>query len=439
MAKKLNQETLIEFNPKLPRLSKSEGKVLKLLIEAVKLVAPLYKQQENQKFPGANFYPHDVIREEIEEAAKSNPEILSRYTVVERIDGKLVAIPYHVKYREFLKPIADKLNKAGEITENRELRRFLKLQARALLEGTYQEAIVAGLAMKPYILDISIGPIDHDDDLLFFAKASYQAWVGVMDEEGTERLNNYKSIIFSSKRGSVSTEWVDNYGKVKAKVLDVVVFSGLLAKTKFVGLNLPSNINIVEKYGSEVTLFNQSNDLRMREQIMPTFKKIFSQEFRHSFDFEDLRRGNLRYIAMHELSHSYLYYRHAEENLQDLFMPIYELAATVLGFRMAGTLLLKDRINDKQLESMIVAFLCRSFYLAGQTQISKSMAGYTLGSTIFINFLLESGALKASRGIATPNYMKVFIVLPDLFHTLEKLLSSGTRKEAAALIKKYEE
>lgn len=437
MSIKSGVEPLIEFNPKLPKLSKNESKVLKLLVEAVKLIVPLYKQQENQEFPGANFYPHDISKEEIQKAAKTNPEILSHYTVVEKINGKLVATAYHIKYANLLRPIAKILDKASEICENKQFAHFLRIQSKALIEGNYKEAIVSSLKKEAYILDIFLGPVDHDDDQLFYTKASYQAWVGVMDKEGTERLNNYRSIISSARKVPIATDRVDNHDKVKAKVLDVLVFSGLIAKFKYVGVNLPSNIDIVEKHGSEITLFNQLNDLRLKEQIMPTFKEFFSREFREGFDYEDLRRGNMRYIAIHEISHSYLHYRHAEESLQDLFMLIYELAATVLGFRMAGSLLLKDRINNKQLESMIVAFLCRSFYLAGQKQISKAMANYTLGGTIFINFLLDTGALKKLKGIAIPNFMKIFVALHDLCRILEQLLSNGTRQEAAVFIKKY--
>lgn len=429
-------DPIIEFNPKLPKLSKSESQVLKLLVEAGRLIAPVYKLQENPKFPGANFYPHDATKKEIEKTAKSDPEILSSYTVVERVNGKLIAIPYHIKYAELLKPVVNKLDAAANITDNKELQKFLRIQADVLLNGAYEKAIIASLKMKPYILDIFIGPMDHNADQLFYTKASYEAWVGVVEKEGTERLNNYKSTILSSRKIPVPTERFDNYDKVKARVLDVIVFSGLLARTKYVGVNLPSNINIVEKYGSEITLFNQPNDLRMSEQIMPTFNKIFPRELKEEFVFEDLRRANLRYIAMHELSHSYLYYRHAEENLQDIFILIYELATTVLGFRMAGYLLLKDRISNKQLESMIVAFLCRSFYLV-EKQTNKLMVNYTLGSAIFINFLFDTGALKKFKGMIIPNFMKIFVALHDLFRILEQLLASGTRKEAVMLIKKY--
>ena len=55
---------LIKFNPKLPELSKNEEAVLKLLIEAGELMAPLYREQEKQA--------KLISKEEIEEAAKSD-------------------------------------------------------------------------------------------------------------------------------------------------------------------------------------------------------------------------------------------------------------------------------------------------------------------------------------------------------------------------------
>lgn len=425
----MSDQALIQFNPKLPRLSKSEKAVLKLLVEAGKLIAPIYLEQEKQ-------LKDEISEKEIQEASKKDPAVLSPYTVVEKIDGKIVATPYHIKYANLLKPIAEKLNKAASITDSKEFGRVLKVQAKALLNGTYEQAIAAWLKIKPYILDISIGPLHHFDDQLPFAKASYHAWIGVVEQEGTERLNNYKSVTLSARREALVPKERIEPAKIKAKVLDVVLFSGIMAKTKFVGLNLPMDVNIVEKYGSEVTLFNQPNDSRLKEQILPTFNKIFSKGFRQGFSKEDLRRGYLRTVALHELAHSYLYYKNALNNLQNLFPVIYELAATILGLRLAGTLLLKDRITNKQLESMIVAFVSRSFYLREKGRGSKFMINYALGNTIFTNFMLASGAIKQLDHLLV-NFTKVFVSLHDLSSVLENLLSHGTKKDAELFIQKY--
>lgn len=431
-------QPLIKFNPKLPKLSKSEKTVLKLLVEAGELIAPIYLEQENLIRDRANFYPKSASKEEIEKAAKKDPAILSPYTVVEKINGKLKAIPYHIKYAHLLKPVADKLNQASRITDNKEFSRFLKLQAKVLIEGTYEKATIAWLKMKPYILDISIGPLEHWDDQVFFTKAAYQAWVGVVDTEGTEELNYYKRIILSARREAlIPGDRIDNYEKVKVKADHVLLMSGFMARIKFVGMNWPMNLKLIEKYGSDVTVFNQMNDLRLKEQILPTFDKIFSPEFRKGYSIEDLRKGSLRYVALHELAHDYLYYRDSANNLQDLFHYIFELTATLLGMRIAGSLLLQEVITTKELESMIVAFICRSFDLVEKSKISKSLINYSLGGEIFINFMLKSGAIKQKGGMTMPNFMKIFVSLHELSYMLEHLLSSGTRKDAETLVRKY--
>ena len=168
------------------------------------------------------------------------------------------------------------------------------------------------------------------------------------------------------------------------------------------------------------------------------FNRIFPKEFKEEFKLGDLERASLRIVAMHELAHSFLYYRNAKRNLQDLFQTIYELAATVLGLRMAGSLLLKDRITSKQLESMIVVYICRSFYLMEKSEVHKPMLTYALAGAIFIHFMFESGALKELKGMEIPNFMKIFVSLHDLSNILERLLSSGTKKDAEVFIKKYD-
>lgn len=434
-----NQSRLVKFESQSIKLTKNETQVLKLLVEAGEMIVPIYQLQENPEFLGANFYPHDATKEEIEKAAKSNLQILSPYTVVERADGKLVAIPYHIKYAKLLEPLADKLNQAARVTNNKNLAKLLKLQAKALLTGSYEEAIVAKLKMAIYKLDFSIGPDDRLDDQLFFAKASYEGWVGIVDLDQTKTLNKYKDLILGARRKALIPSEIINYNisNVNTKMEDVALISGLLAKTKFVGLNFPSDLSIIEKNGLEVVLFKQINELRLNEQILPIFKRLFSRDFRKSFTVDDLRRGNMEYVVLHELAHSYLNYRNANKNLQDLSPAIKELAATALGIRVCGSLLLKDMVTIKQLESMIIAFLCRSYYLVEKRKNDKSMLNYTLGGSVFINYMLESGALKQLKGMAFPNFTKIFVSLHELSSILERLLSSGTRKDAEDFIKKY--
>lgn len=429
---------LIEFNPKISDISKNESKVLKLLIEAAKLIVPVYEQQENREFPGANLYPHDATKEEIEKAAENDPEILSPYTVVERKDNQLVAIPYHIKYADLLKPVIEKIKEAAGLTDNKDLAIILKSQADALADDKYEDATISRFTHRQRDIDISIGSIDRYDDQLFFIKTSYQGWVGFIDQEMTNRLDMYKKIVLSTDRNSApGTERVDHGGKVEVIVQDVFVFSGQMARTTFIGLNYAVTPRILEEYGSEIVLFKQANDLRLSEQVLPMFNKVFSSEFKKTFTEDDIKRGNLAYVALHELAHSYLHYKNAQRDFKDLYFIIEELAANSLGFRIGGSLLLKDVVNVKQLESMIISFLCRSMYLAENIKSQNKMYSYMLGGKVFMNYIIESGAIRNVNDLTIPNFPKIFVAIHDLSIILEKILSNSNRREAELFINKY--
>ena len=429
---------LIKFNPKLPNLSKNEKRVLDLLVQAAELIVPIYLQQENQRFPGSNFYPHDVTKEVLQKASKNNSDILSPYTVVERKNGKLVAIPYHEKYVKLLQPVAKKILAAAQVTDNKEFAKRLEFQAKALLEGNYDEATIYWMSMKPQTFNFLIGPVERYEDRLMFVKTAYQAWVGVMDKKYTNHFNKYKPIILSSRRKvMMPTEKVDYYDKVQSRVDNIVVYAGRIARTLPIGINLPNDPNLMEKYGSEISVFKQVAEMRVREEILPTFNKIFSADFKKAFTHDDLADGNLYLVILHELAHTYLRYRTSEKNLKDLFPIIDELSASVMGIKVCGSLLLKDIMTTKQLESIMLAFMARCFYLILDGSENISRIHYITGGAIFINFLLESGAIKESGGLSWPNFTKMFVSLDELASILERMLYQGTREDAESFIEKY--
>lgn len=429
---------LILFKPDLPKLSKNEKVVLGLLTEAGKLIAPLYQAQENHKFPGANFYPHDVSKKEIENAAKKDPEILSPYSVVEKKDGQLITIPYHQKYLKWLKPISEKLIQAAEITENKEFGQRLRIQAKALLTGCYEESIITWLTMKPYILDIVIGPIERYDDKLFFVKTAYQAWVGVIDRKESIKATEFKKIILSSQREILMpSEHVDFFNKVQVRVDNTVLFAGLISRFKFIGTNLPNEIHLMEMYGSEITIFKPSLDYWFKKQHYITFKTVFEKTFQQSYDENGLRKGSMYRILLHELAHSFMRYRDAEKRLGNLFPVIDEIAASVVGVKACGALLIKDAISQKDLEYILVMFMARLFDWVNEIKADPSVMSYVRGNAIALSFLLSSGALKQAGGISWPNFTKMFMAIDDLAAALNRILSQGSYRDAEHFIDKY--
>ena len=435
----MSDSPIVVFPVKNTGLSKSENKTVEKLVEAAKSIAPIYQKQENQKFPGANFYPHDATADEILIAAKSNPEILSPYTIVERNKtGKLVSVPYHIKFKKDLEKTSSLLREAAKITENKEFARRLYLQADALTDGSYEISDMYWITMKPYKIDIVIGPLDKLDDRLLFKKTSFEAWVGIIDEEKTKKAKIIQQTIYDVRRKIFTlTEKADFLDKTQLRVDKTLIFSGLFARGMFTSNSLPVDPNLMEKFGIEITFFDTALDIKFESQHYPIYKAIFESKFQKDYSKDLLREGSFRNVLLHEIGHSLLRYKDSERRLKELFPVIDELSATIYGIKSCGSLVLKGIMSEKQLEAIMIMFICRAFTWWIDSKKQKSVEPYAVGHAIALNHFLANGALKEAGGISWPNFNKMFLGIEELSDALEALISMGTYADAQQVIDKY--
>lgn len=429
---------VIKFPATKIKLTSSEKKVCELLVGAAQAVAAIYQKQENNHFPGANFYPANAAKEEVLQAARQNPDILSPYTVVERKRGKLVPVPYHIKYKKQLEKIAVLVRKAAKITDNKEFASRLHVQANTLLNGNYEASDVYWLSMKPYKIDFVIGPLERYDDKMFFTKCSYQAWVGIMDEKQTKDAIQFKDYIISARRKVLApSEKVEFFNKIQIRVDDTLIFSGLIARFMFTSSNLPNDVNTMEKHGSEITIFKPSFNQKFDEEHYPLFHAIFEEKFQQGYPVEILRTGSLRNSYLHEIGHPLLRYRDAERRLKEYFPVFDEIGASVFGVKACGSLLLKDVISQKELEAIMVMFIVKAFSWWLSYQKEPSVIHYSQGFAIALNFFLENGAIRQAEGFSWPNFTKLFVSISELSDALERILAIGTYEDAKKFTEKY--
>lgn len=435
----MSKVPVVIFPVKNLDLTASEKKVVAKLIESAKSIAPIYQKQENPTYPGANFYPHDASKEEVLKAAEKNPQLLSPYTMVERDkSGKLVAIPYHIKFKKELEKTAKLLREAAKLTENKDLAHRLYLQADALLDGNYEISDIYWITMAPYKIDIAIGPIDRLDDRLFFKKASFEAWVGRIDDEKTKRAKIIQHAIYDVKRKIFTpSEKADFLEKTKLRVDKTLMFSGLFARGMFTSNSLPVDPNLMEKYGIEITFFDTSLDVKFNHQHYPIFGRIFEKEFQKEYSKELLREGSFRNVLLHEIGHSLLRYKDSEARLKELFPVIDELSATIYGVKSCGSLVLKGIMTEKELEAIMIMFICRAFTWWIDAQKQKSVEAFAIGHALALNHFFENGAIHEANGISWPNFSKMFLGIEELSDALERLMSIGTYTDSREFIEKY--
>ncbi|PKI46388.1 hypothetical protein CRG98_033226 [Punica granatum] len=163
------------------------------------------------KPPGANFYPpdkdkmHGLPKDQLEEVTgffnvikrRSELSIEASMTnlAVKNHDNDNVAVsgtdlynvPYCKEYMSSLSKAAELLLEAGNLTSSTSLKRLLHEKAKAFLSNDYYESDIAWMELDSK-LDVTIGPYETYEDALFGYKATFEAFVGIRDDNVTAQI-----------------------------------------------------------------------------------------------------------------------------------------------------------------------------------------------------------------------------------------------------------
>jgi hypothetical protein len=156
------------------------------------------------KPPGANFYPENVTKAQLETWFSSLPEegqqkaksffSVIRWSPTEHgkkgVRHSLVAVPYSEEYKDDLTRAAGLLREAAALTQNSSLKKFLTTRADAFLSNDYDESDMAWMDLDAP-LDVTIGPYETYNDELFGYKAAFEVYVNLRDEQESAKLSAY--------------------------------------------------------------------------------------------------------------------------------------------------------------------------------------------------------------------------------------------------------
>lgn len=420
----------------LDTLNENEKKILPLLVSAAKKIDEIFILQENNKYPGANFYPYDATREQIETAAKEDSRIFSPYTIIERDKyGKLITVDYHQKYEPFLTPIIKLLTRASEIAKNKSFKNYLEKLTVVLIDGSYQRADIAWLDVKDSNLDLVIGPYERYLDKLFFIKRAYQASLSIIDTGKTRKARVIRDILFTTI--GERPHRVILPAAIDIRINQCLILSGFLGRILFSEQYLPSDSDTIEKYGSRIVGYVSSINYKFDSLLFPIFKVIFEKSFRESYTKEVLETGNYYYVLLSAIAQQLHRYENSRDNLRELFPIFDEANSAVSGIQHAKHLVLKGVINQKELEAMIIMQICWFFsewVLSKKTNVRED---YLKGDAVTFNFLIKEGALQEKDGISWPNFAKMFFTMENLASIFTRLLEKGNYSQAKELLVHY--
>ncbi|MCR4324813.1 MAG: hypothetical protein NUV69_03970 [Candidatus Curtissbacteria bacterium] len=420
----------------LKPLTKNEKKVLPLLVEAAKKIDKIFLLQENNGYKGANFYPENASKEEIEEAAKVDPKILSPFTIVEKDEtGNLIAVDYHEKYAKLLEPIAKILKEASKIAENKSFKNYLQVLSTSLVTGAYQQIDIAWLAIKGSNLDMTMGPYERNLDKLFFIKRTYQAHVGVINEAKTKRAKLVRDTLYTNIGPKMHRVTPPSIVDMQAE--QVIIFAGFLGRALFSEQHLPADSETTERYGSRILGYLTSMDYKFEKLLLPIFEAIFEKEFKERYSKEVLRIGSYYYTLLTSVARQLHRYEGSRERLKELFLVFDEANCVVSGIQHGKHLVLKGVVDQKELEGVMVIQICRIFSEWVIAKTTNTREDYLRGDALTFNFLMREGALQEKDGISWPNFAKMFFEIENLSTIFVRFLEEGTYWEAQEFLNKY--
>lgn len=417
-------------------LSDDEVEILPILLESSEAMEEIYAEQEKGQDVnlGSNFYPKDVSNEQLEKAAGTNSDIFSPYTIVEKRGGKIIAVPYHIKYKATLSRISKLLIKAAAISKNPIFSRYLEVTSKSLITGDYKAMDQAWLETNQSPLQFLIGPYERYLDKRYFIKMTYLSFVGIQDPIYTQKIKEISDVLGSSINDKPHR--ITRFSKIQVSSIRNIIFSGWTARAIISTEHFPSDDQTIRESGSRMVCYLSTMDFKFDNYLYPIFTQIFEARFKKSYSEDLLRRGNYYLMFVYGLARQLHRYDGSRTRLKELFPVFDEVNSIVSGIQHCKHLIMKGVLDQKELEAMIIMHICWAFSEWVYFQNSTVRSDYLRGDALALNFYLQHDALKEINGISWPNFSKMFFVIENLSSIFVHILSHESHGQAQEFLRK---
>jgi hypothetical protein len=396
---------------------------------------------------GANFFPADATREELERWAAGLDAAARRdatgfFTLVRRSPaGGFAPVPYAVAYAGALERAATHLRDAAAATQDPALRRFLELRAEAFRSNDYYASDVAWMELDG-LVEPTVGPYEVYEDEIFNQKAAFEAFIGVRDDEETEKLARFAAEL----QGIENALPIDDRYKnpklgalAPIRVVDEIFAAGDANRgVQTAAYNLPNDERVVKEKGTKRVMLKNVQQAKFDKVLLPIAKVALGAADRKHVAFEPF----FTHILMHELVHGLGPHEvtvdgqptTVRQRLADTYSALEEAKADVAGL-FALQKLIDDGKIDRAMEKTLYPTFLASSFRSIRFGINEA---HGKGMAVQLNWFLDAKAITArpdgTFGI-DPARMKEAV--RSLTREIMTIQAKGDRAAAKALLEKY--
>jgi hypothetical protein len=397
--------------------------------------------------PGHALYPKGLTRAQIEEYVRQHPNdkpaIYDPYTVVERRGERLVGIPYHEDYKEFVGPMVKELREAAALSDDPAFARFLALRAEALLSDDYYQSDIAWLELQNSKFDVIFAPYETYLDDLLGVKTSYGAAVLIRNEEESRKLAVFQKYVPEIQE-ALPLAPADKPSKkghlTPMEVADSPYRAGDLRHGyQAVADNLPNDPRIHQKKGTKKIFFKNFMDARVEYVILPVARLLMRPDQAAKVSGEGYLAGTLLHEISHGLGPVFARRQGKQVDIREAIGGIYsgleEAKADVVG--MFGLKWLTDHgaLPKDRLEEYYAS------YVGGLFRTLRFGTGEAHGRAEMMefNYLVEHKAVAQDRdGHYGIDYARMPSQIESLAKELLEIEATGDRERAERWFERYD-
>ncbi|BDF95246.1 hypothetical protein KAN5_20840 [Pseudoalteromonas sp. KAN5] len=387
-----------------------------------------------EKTAGAQFYPADISKEELNNADVTDKSGL--YSVIKRDEnGKLYSVAYSIEYAQALEKAANLLREASKLADDKEFANYLNLRADALQSDDYQASDFAWMDMKNNPIDVVIGPIETYEDQLFGYRAAFESYVLVKDLAWSERLAKFAAFLPELQKGlPVDAKYKQEVPGSDADLnaYDVVYYAGHSnAGSKTIAINLPNDEQVQLEKGTRRLQLKNAMRAKFDKILVPIAEQLIVPEQRKHITFDAFFANTMFHEVAHGLGikNTITDKGTVRQSLQEHASALEEGKADILGLYMVEQLLKKGEITEGTLEDYYITFMAGIFR---SVRFGASSA-HGKANMIRFNFFAQEGAFsKNEQGLYSVNMEKMGQAMEKLSRLILTLQGDGDYQKSGS-------
>ncbi|KAI3522348.1 hypothetical protein L1887_00057 [Cichorium endivia] len=410
-----------------------------------------------QKPAGASFYPPDMDKMEFELWTKglSGDEkqdatgffnVIKRHSDSMHFNNKvspatdLYSIPYSQEYSGILAKAAELLHKAGDLTSSPSLKRFLHSKADAFLSNDYYDSDIAWMELDSKV-DVTIGPYETYEDVLFGYKATFEAFIGIRDDKATAQVKLFGDHLQILEQNLPLDTIYKSSEVISApiRVVQLVYNSGDVKGPQTVAFNLPNDERIVKDRGTSMVMLKNVSEAKFKLILQPIADVCIIKEQRELVDFDSFFTHTICHECCHGIGPHTITLPGGQTStvrleLQELHSALEEAKADIVGLWALRFLIDKDVLPKSLVKSTYVSFLAgcfRSIRFGLEEAHGK-------GQALQFNWLFEKGAFVLHPDETfSVDFNKIEDAVESLSRVILTTQGKGDKNAAQQLLTKY--